>query len=199
MEGPLWSLAVKERLRSRCINVDATCNACGHHSETICHVLFSCPFAQDVWHSIGYPQPPAGFSVNSVFLNFHYLLESSKNRNIDYNLWRTFSWNSLLFEKTQTSLSDIMRRAMDDADVWFQVNFPEELLLLSPLWCQTMFTTRSGRNLKVGIWNVTLLPPGLTGKLKVGLPGYCTMSTEKLYFTADEPMLNQTQKYMLRS
>ncbi|KAF3551728.1 hypothetical protein DY000_02003001 [Brassica cretica] len=62
------------------------------------------------------------------------LLESSKNKNIDWSLRRSFPWvlwhlwkvrNTLLFEKTQTPKSDIMNRAREDADLWFQVNYPE--------------------------------------------------------------------------
>ncbi|KAF2579165.1 hypothetical protein F2Q68_00002258 [Brassica cretica] len=68
----------------------------------------------DVWNSIGYPLPPSGFSVNSVFLNFHYLLECSKNKNIDWSLRRSFPW--VLWH---------LWKAREDAGLSFQVNYPE--------------------------------------------------------------------------
>lgn len=127
------ALAVKERLHSRCINVETTCNACVHHLETICHVLFSCPLALEVWDALGLPLPPAGFSTNSVFLNLHYLIQSSRNRDINPNIRRIFPWilwhtwkarNLLLFEKTQTSGLEILSRAQEKAGLWFHVNYP---------------------------------------------------------------------------
>lgn len=51
-EGVSGALAVKERLKFHCINLDATCDVCGHHSETICHVFF-CLLAQNIWDSLG--------------------------------------------------------------------------------------------------------------------------------------------------
>ncbi|XP_013594838.1 PREDICTED: uncharacterized protein LOC106303003 [Brassica oleracea var. oleracea] len=44
--------------------------------ETICHVLFHCPVAKEVWRLSEFPTPAAGFFTNSFFLNFHHLLET---------------------------------------------------------------------------------------------------------------------------
>ena len=43
------SLGVKERLHWRHICGDSSCPVCGAPSETICHALFSCSTAQEVW------------------------------------------------------------------------------------------------------------------------------------------------------
>lgn len=76
-----------------------------------------------------------GFSQNSVFLiNFHHLLKTSKRKNTDYRLRRTFPWvlwhlwkakTTLLFEKAQTSPLDILSKARKDANLWIQVNYQE--------------------------------------------------------------------------
>ncbi|XP_048599926.1 uncharacterized protein LOC125580030 [Brassica napus] len=70
------ALAVAERLRSRGIPVETTCKLCHAQPETICHVLFHCPVAKEVWRLSEFPMPAADFSTNSVFLNFHHLLET---------------------------------------------------------------------------------------------------------------------------
>ncbi|KAG5383357.1 hypothetical protein IGI04_034827 [Brassica rapa subsp. trilocularis] len=66
IEKRLWSLscalAVKANLRSRDLQVEAACAACGHRSETVCDVLFTFPEAQDVSNSLENPLPPTGFS-----------------------------------------------------------------------------------------------------------------------------------------
>lgn len=62
---------------------DATCKVCLAQPETICHVLFHCPVAKEVSRLSGSPCPSAGFSSNSVFLNFHHLLETCKRNLID--------------------------------------------------------------------------------------------------------------------
>lgn len=50
------ALAVKERFRSRGVNLDSTCTLCGLQQETICHVLFTCDVAKEtglalIYHS----------------------------------------------------------------------------------------------------------------------------------------------------
>lgn len=68
------ALAVSDQLRSRGIPVDPLCKQCGGGTETICHILFSCPLAQNVWREVKLPLPQRGLSKNSVFLNMHHLI-----------------------------------------------------------------------------------------------------------------------------
>lgn len=86
------ALAVSERLASRGINVDATCKVCLAQPETICHVLFHCPVAKEVWSLSSFPIPRTGFSSNSVFLNFHHLLETCKKRQVTEKTRLVFPW-----------------------------------------------------------------------------------------------------------
>lgn len=76
------ALAVKDRLRSRGIQVDPSFPVCVGAPETICHVLFNCQFAQEVWSHHHTLIPPAGFSTNSVFLNLHHLFQFSKKSEV---------------------------------------------------------------------------------------------------------------------
>lgn len=71
---------MKERLRSRGIQLDTTCSSCGVAQEDIGHVLFHCRFAKDVWDLASIPRPPSGSWSNSVFLNIHHLIACSKKK-----------------------------------------------------------------------------------------------------------------------
>lgn len=42
-------LPTKERLFKRHITLDPLCSICGLETETLRHILWSCPFAKDVW------------------------------------------------------------------------------------------------------------------------------------------------------
>lgn len=44
------ALAVKERLQSRGMYSDMSCPSCSLGPESICHVLFTCPAAIQVWN-----------------------------------------------------------------------------------------------------------------------------------------------------
>ncbi|KAG2246693.1 hypothetical protein Bca52824_086321 [Brassica carinata] len=86
------ALAVAERLRSRGIPVETTCKLCHAQPETICHVLFHCPVAKEVWRLSEFPMPAADFSTNSVFLNFHHLLETCKRSRLEERTRLVFPW-----------------------------------------------------------------------------------------------------------
>ena len=127
-------LLVKANLRSSGLQVKAACAACGHRSETICHILFTCPEAQDVLNSLEYPLPPTRFSKTSVFLNLHYLMEGVKSSTPDSSLRRMFSWilwhlwkarNTLLFERHKLSTKSITSKIKEDTKIWFAVNQTE--------------------------------------------------------------------------
>ena len=85
------ALAVKKRLRSRGIQLDTTCSVCSNAAETVCHALFTCLQAQEVWVKSNIRLPTGGFSRNSVFLNLHHLAVSNGGfRNTELN--GTFPW-----------------------------------------------------------------------------------------------------------
>lgn len=74
------ALAVSERLQSRGIQIDPFCPTCRLESESICHVLFHCTSAKEIWELSGLFMRPSGFSHTSVLLNLHHLLRCSKNQ-----------------------------------------------------------------------------------------------------------------------
>ena len=105
-------LAVKERLQTRGIQIDATCQSCGARAESISHVLFPCDKARQMWELANIPITPAGFSVNSVFLNIFHLVGVMNNNSLEMNIRRAVPWvmwqiwkarNSLVFKNTSLS------------------------------------------------------------------------------------------------
>ena len=125
------ALAVKERLRTRGIHLDTTCVSCGSASESICHVLFQCRFAQEVWSLSGIPPPTAGYSQTSMFLNLFHLLKCSRNPSLPLGVRLAFPWvlwhiwkarNGFIFEHVRMEPSLVLSRAMEEAGMWLTVN-----------------------------------------------------------------------------
>ena len=126
------TLAVTDRLQSRGLDVDTTCRVCNGGIETICHLFFTCPMAKDTWGRASIKLPNAGFSTNFVFLNIYHLLEQSKKFPKDLNI-ASFPWilwhlwkarNGLAFERIQYSSLFVITRAKEEANMWFEINFP---------------------------------------------------------------------------
>lgn len=86
------ALAVKERLQTRRIQLDTTCQQCGRGVESICHVLFTCDKATEVWKSTNLQLPPTGFSRTSDFLNLLHLVSMSKNSELEESSRIVFPW-----------------------------------------------------------------------------------------------------------
>ncbi|CAN7093652.1 unnamed protein product, partial [Brassica rapa subsp. narinosa] len=128
------AVPVKERLNSRGLQLDSRCSLCHGHSESICHLLFSCPFAKEVWNRSGVQLPAAGFSSSSVFLNVYHLIcvngrrsHHKQNRIFPWVMWQVWKARNILhFEKTQTSSEMASSKAIEDADAWFDANFCEQ-------------------------------------------------------------------------
>lgn len=120
------ALAVADRLQSRGMFTDLTCTACGQENETICHVLFTCTAAKDVWSLSGLPSPTLYFSQSSTFLNLHYLVACGSNRNIEERTREAILWvlwhiwkarNALIFKKkTRLNGMFVMAKAKEEAE-----------------------------------------------------------------------------------
>ncbi|KAG2328286.1 hypothetical protein Bca52824_011014 [Brassica carinata] len=103
------ALAVADQLRNRGLHIDPICRGCQSAPETICHVLFHCHTACEVWRLSGFPLPPVGFSLNSVVLNFQHLIHYSRSQTIPQHICLMFPWvlwhiwkgrNELIFANT---------------------------------------------------------------------------------------------------
>lgn len=120
-------MAVKERLTTRGIQIDTTCSNCSRESESICHMLFVCEKAKEVWDLANIPLPQNGFSRNSVFLNFLHLLKIYNSNEGDPNTRSVFPWlvwevwkarNALAFDNKTVSAYTIASRAFEEASSW---------------------------------------------------------------------------------
>lgn len=127
------ALAVKERLRSRGINIDATCSSCGNGREDINHVLFQCRFARDVWSLSAVPMPPSGSWSNSVFLNLYHLVKCINSKRLAPEAGLVFPWllwhiwkarNLFSFEYVRLDAANILDKAIGEADIWRELQAP---------------------------------------------------------------------------
>ncbi|KAG2332536.1 hypothetical protein Bca52824_003716 [Brassica carinata] len=128
------------------MKVDPRCQRCGSSSESINHVLLSCPVARLVWAQIGFPFPPRGFEHRSLLENFDYLLGISTRKEVPGEISRVFPW--------VVWLEATVNKIQDDCRHWFEV-------------------VQAGENSKVGSRNLHLngnrwRPPS-AGKLKCNL------------------------------
>ena len=57
------ALAVADRLNTRGMNVASICRLCQAGDETINHVMFRCPMAQEVWRKAAVPEQLLNFSM----------------------------------------------------------------------------------------------------------------------------------------
>ena len=106
------------------MKVDSRCQRCGFSSESINHILFSCPVARLLWAQIGFPFPPRGFENRSLLENFAYLLEIKSNKELPDVLTRIFPWvlwmlwnnkNAFDFEGKKYAVEATVEKIKDDA------------------------------------------------------------------------------------
>ncbi|CAN6803503.1 unnamed protein product [Brassica oleracea] len=127
------ALSVTDELIARGMKVDSRCQRCGFSSESINHILFSCPFARLLWAQIGFPFPPRGFENRSLLENFAYLLEIKSNKELPDALTLIFPWvlwmlwknkNAFEFEGKEYAVEATVEKIKDDARQWFEVHLP---------------------------------------------------------------------------
>ncbi|KAF3583564.1 hypothetical protein F2Q69_00029332 [Brassica cretica] len=128
------ALAVKERLQTRGIPIDATCLGCDAASESICHLLFHCDKTRQTWELSNVPLPPARFSRNSVFLNMFHLISVMNNNRLEQKIRQAIPWllwqiwkarNSHTFKATVVPPRQIVTLAFDEAEIWIAANSPQ--------------------------------------------------------------------------
>ncbi|CAN6980292.1 unnamed protein product [Brassica oleracea var. botrytis] len=125
------ALAVKQQLSFWGIPLDPCCPLCHQGPESLCHMLFHCPMAKEVWNQSSLPLPQGGFSRNFVFLNIHYVLSCSKKRTLEPEVRLVFPWilwhiwkarNLFCFEQRRSDPIITMSLAIEEASVWLRLH-----------------------------------------------------------------------------
>ncbi|XP_010495796.1 PREDICTED: uncharacterized protein LOC104772938 [Camelina sativa] len=121
------ALAVSERLASRGLLIDTRCMVCGHTEETICHMLFKCHVARQVYAVSNVPSPPNGFSDHDVVKNWEFLMGLMQEerqpeeirRTIPWLLWGTWKWrNNFIFQSKQMDIQELVNKAYQESSQW---------------------------------------------------------------------------------
>lgn len=122
------ALPVASNLVTRGMNVDMICLLCGTQDETPNHVLFNCEVARQVWALSNFPSPQNGFQKDSLFVNFSYLIQMSKNIRVPVEIRRCYPWilwliwknrNKFVFEAKEQRAEEIVDDIFDEASSWF--------------------------------------------------------------------------------
>ena len=126
----LWKLkndaiAVGDSLAKRGIQVERKCKRCGA-AETTLHVMFSCPFAQNVWNLAPLWRVPC---INARSSMGDLLLQCTRLQNLpptglELPLYPWLMWvlwtsrNQLLFEDKSFSETEVILKAIKSAKEW---------------------------------------------------------------------------------
>ena len=98
-------LPTKDNLQRRKVRVDDRCEFCTQHIETICHVLWECPFTRNVWALAGRRIQKCSNSASDFFELFRTMTTRLNQQELE--LWTMIVWalwnarNKYHFEKAQ--------------------------------------------------------------------------------------------------
>ena len=98
-------LPTRENLQKKRVRVNKKCELCCHHCETICHVLWECPFARNVWALFRGTLQKCSNEADDFFLLFRAL--QRKLDQIELEKWAITTWsiwnarNRFYFEHVQ--------------------------------------------------------------------------------------------------
>jgi ribonuclease HI len=115
-------LPTKEKLFKRHIIDDPLCPICGLATETLAHILWSCPSAKDVWMECN----PRIHKCTSDEVDFLYIMEKLMDRfdddqmqlvvTVARQIW--FRRNSIVFGGDMVSPGVVVCRAKDQVEAW---------------------------------------------------------------------------------
>ncbi|XP_048622681.1 uncharacterized protein LOC125591851 [Brassica napus] len=151
----LWQMvsgciAVKKNLQARGIRGDICCARCGAEEESINHVFFECPPAQQVWALSKIPLNPVYFPTSSLFTNMDHLfwrvLPKMKDHHFAWLLW--YIWkgrNNKVFSNLDIDPRETIKLAETESTLWAEAQV-----------LKTKQLTQQGeglhRQLRVGRW-----------------------------------------------
>ena len=132
----MW-LAVRQRIwtsdrrRHRGLTSDATCRLCDQEEETADHLLCTCSFTRQVWHTLlsvlGIQNSPSPAGLN--FLEWWLLLRQGLSKEhkkgldtavmlVSWMIWK--ERNARVFNGTQQSLSQLVQGILEEGSNWIR-------------------------------------------------------------------------------
>lgn len=122
------AIPVATSLVTRGMKVELQCPRCGIQDETANHILFTCELARQIWALSNFPSPQDGFHKDSLFVNFSYLFQVSKNIRIPVEIRRCYPWilwliwknrNKFVFEAQEQDPVAIVDEIFNESSSWF--------------------------------------------------------------------------------
>lgn len=153
--------------QSRGITLDTTCPICGTTIESICHVLFGCSMARQIFALANILCPFNGFSPTLVMENLSFLLREIMDVSLPANVRDTISrvlWNiwknrnGFILAGRKYDLRFLEEKAWDEIHQWKEGNKKPEDITVSAATHGTILE-RKWRKLRAGIlkWMFQLL------------------------------------------
>ena len=119
-------LPTRENLHKKRVRVDEKCEVCCHHFETICHVLWECPFARNIWSLFRGTLQKCSNETEDFFLLFIMLQRKLDQR--DLERWAITTWsiwnarNRFYFEHVQAHPKAMFDSAMGLLEEYQRLN-----------------------------------------------------------------------------
>ena len=83
-------LPTRDNLHRRRVSIDRTCEMCKQEPETTSHVLWTCPFARNVWALVRGRIQKSSNGVDNFFLLFRQMQTKVSKQELE--LWATTAW-----------------------------------------------------------------------------------------------------------
>lgn len=115
------------RLMDRHCGTSRSCPRCGATDETICHMLFECPFSSQVWALSHISSTPGQFPSASLFTNFDYLFWRAKENGPPAEHLESFPWiawyiwkarNEKVFNNKEVLPPETLALALSESKSW---------------------------------------------------------------------------------
>ena len=125
----------------RHIAKDGCCGRCSMDSETVNHILFTCPYARLIWAVSPVQAPPNGVMSDSLYANLYRVMNLKHHRPdlkihddlVPWLLWRIWkNRNEFLFKGIDDSAPSTVAKAKEDMEAWLGRKEEDHIVAQTP-------------------------------------------------------------------
>ncbi|KAL0004505.1 hypothetical protein SO802_012066 [Lithocarpus litseifolius] len=128
----------RDNLHCRRVRIDRTCKMCKQEPETTLHVLWTCPFARNVWALVRGRIQKSSNGVEDFFLLFRQMQTKVSKQELE--LWATTAWaiwnarNKMIFEQFQSHLNIILEGAIGSHEEYQSLMETQRIARKQKIW-----------------------------------------------------------------